>query len=71
MDDYGDDGEYIITTVGFLIDEEAPGGKRGHVTVWQTITEGDAIHPFHIPVGMVRNVKILSSEMIDTATPIR
>lgn len=56
LDNYDDDGEAIITTVGFLVPSDAPGGKKDHITVWQTLTEGEGIHPFHIPAGMVRSV---------------
>ena len=64
LDDYVDDGECIINTVGFLIPSDQPGGKKDHVSIWQTIAGDDAIHPFHIPVGMVRNLTVLC--VIDT-----
>lgn len=54
-----DDGECLITTVGYLI-PAGEGGKNGHVTIYQTYTEGEGIHPFHIPAGMVRETKILT-----------
>lgn len=60
IEDYEDDGEYIITTVGLLVPADAPGGKKDHLTLWQTITDGEGIHPFHIPVGMVREIKLLN-----------
>lgn len=60
LDNYEDDGEAIITTVGFLIPADAPGGKKDHVTVWQTLVEDQGIHPFHIPVGMVRSMTSVS-----------
>jgi hypothetical protein len=56
MTDYEDDGEYLIETVGFLVPEGNPGSKSEHVTVWQTINEDEAIHPFHIPSAMVRKI---------------
>lgn len=59
LGEYVDDGEVIITTVGLLIPEHLPGGKKGHVTVWQTVTDGEGINPFHIPVGMVRTLTVL------------
>lgn len=61
MEDYEDDGECIITTVGFLVPHDEPGGKKDHITVWQTITDGEGIHPFHIPAAMVREVKVVST----------
>lgn len=60
LEDYEDDGEVIISTVGFLIPHDMPGGKKDHLTVWQTITEGEGIHPFHIPAGMVREVTLVT-----------
>ena len=60
LDDYEDDGEYIISTVGYLIPADAPGGKKNHVTIWQTLNHGEGIHPFHIPADMVRSISILS-----------
>lgn len=60
LDEYEDDGEYIISTVGYLVPADSPGGKKNHVTIWQTLTGGEGIHPFHIPADMVRTIKILS-----------
>lgn len=60
LDDYEDDGEVMIYTTGFLVPADQPGGKAGHVTVWQTITDGDGIHPFHIPAAMVRRVQVIA-----------
>ena len=60
LDEYDDDGECIVTTVGFLVPADDPGGKKDHVTVWQTITEGEGIHGFHIPVSMVRSTQIVA-----------
>ena len=60
LDEYKDDGEVIVSTVGFLIPIGDEGAKEGHVTVWQSIADGDGIHGFHIPVQMVRNVTVLS-----------
>jgi hypothetical protein len=60
LEDYEDDGEAIVTTVGFLVPHDSPGGKKDHITVWQTITDGEGIHPFHIPGAMVRGVKLVT-----------
>jgi hypothetical protein len=54
-----DDGECLVTSVGYLI-PVGEGGKEKHVTLYQTYTEGEGIHPFHIPVGMVRETKLLT-----------
>lgn len=61
MDDYDDDGLAVVETVGFLIPADEPGGKAHHVTVWQSISEDDGIHPFHIPVEMVLEMTVLNS----------
>lgn len=60
LSSYPDDGEYIITTVGYLVPADSPGGKADHVTLWQTLTDGEGIHPFHIPVQMVRNIQVIA-----------
>lgn len=59
MADYVDAAEEIVTTVGFMTPEGSIGFKPGHVTIWQTISGGDGIHPFHIPVQMVRQITVL------------
>lgn len=56
LDDYKDEGETIISTAGFLINEGEPGGKAGHVSIWQSLQGGEGIHGFHIPVAMVRSM---------------
>jgi hypothetical protein len=61
LEDYDDDGELMVYTTGFLVHADQPGGKAGHVTVWQTVTDGDGIHPFHIPTAMVRRVQVISN----------
>lgn len=60
LSDYKDDGEAIVQTVGFLIKEGQKGAKKGHITLWQTFSEGDAIHAMHIPVAMVRRMFVMS-----------
>jgi hypothetical protein len=60
MDDYQDDGEAMVSTVGFLVPVGDPGSKKDHVTVWQTISEGDGIAPMHIPAAMVRRLSIVN-----------
>jgi len=60
LDGYEDDGEVLVETLGFLVPADAPGGKKGHVTVWQSYHGGEGINPFHIPAGMVRNLKTLT-----------
>jgi hypothetical protein len=60
LDEYEDEGEVIVETVGFLVPADAPGGKKDHVTVWQSYHEGEGIHPFHVPCSMVRSIKTIS-----------
>ena len=59
LEELEDEGEVLVQTVGFLIPSDEPGGKKDHVTVMQTFHDGDAIHVFHIPCGMVRSMKVL------------
>jgi len=65
LDDYKDDGETIVETVDFLIPVGDAGSKENHVSLWQTICEGEAIHAMHIPVGMVREMIALSKNGLD------
>jgi len=57
--DYEDEGEVMVESVGFLVPVGEAGSKKDHVTLWQTMSEGDVIHAMHIPVAMVRKMKIL------------
>jgi hypothetical protein len=57
--DYEDEGEVMVESVGFLVPVGEAGSKKEHVTLWQTMSEGDVIHAMHIPVAMVRKMKIL------------
>ena len=59
LDDYNDDGEIIVHTTGFLIPLGDAGSKDKHVSLWQSLSGGEGIHGFHIPVQMVRNMKTL------------
>lgn len=61
LEEFEDDGEIIIHTVGFLVPADEPGGKKDHVTLWQTYTDGEGIHPFHIPVAMTRKIILLNT----------
>lgn len=60
LDEYEDDGECIVETAGFLVPLGEPGSKEGHVSVWQTLCANEGIHAVHIPVAMVRDLKIIS-----------
>jgi hypothetical protein len=66
LDGYEDDGEVLVSTVGFLVPVGDAGSKDGHVSVWQTLCQGEGIHGFHIPVQMVRQIKVLGSGGLET-----
>lgn len=55
-----DHDEQIVHSTGFLIPETEPGGRKGHVTLWQTLADGDAINQFNIPVDMVVQIVYLT-----------
>jgi len=59
LEDLEDDGEVIVSTVGFLIPADEAGGKHDHVSVMQSYHGGEAIHVFRIPVGMVRSMSVM------------
>ncbi len=60
LSDLCDDGETIVDTVGFLVSADEDSYKKNHVTVWQTVCEGEAIHAMHIPTGMIRSMIVLN-----------
>ena len=59
LPDYEDDGECIVASVGFHIPVGDPGSKEKHLTLWQTLCKDEGIHAIHIPLLMVREIKIL------------
>ena len=61
LDEYEDDGECIVSSVGFQIPVGDPGSKDKHLTLWQTLCKEEGIHAIHIPIGMVRDIKILQN----------
>lgn len=65
LDEYVDDGETIVSSVGFLIPVGEAGAKKDHVSLWQTLCEDQGIHAMHIPVGMVRDVKVLGENGLE------
>ena len=48
----------VVESVGFLLNGEE-GGKPDHVTLYQSRNEDSLDHVLHIPVGMVRTIKVL------------
>lgn len=65
LEELDDDGEYIVSSVGWLLPVDE-GGKADHVTVVQSVTVDDHVdHVLHIPVSMVRTlVSITSPEYV-------
>ena len=47
-----------VESVGFLL-ATSDGGKPDHVTLYQSRNEDSVDHVLHIPVGMVKNIKVL------------
>ena len=47
-----------VQSVGFLL-ATSDGGKPDHVTLYQSRNEDSLDHVLHIPVGMVRTMKVL------------
>ena len=47
-----------VKSVGFLL-VPADGGKADHITLYQSRNEDSLDHVLHIPVGMVKSVKLL------------
>ena len=47
-----------VQSVGFLL-AMSDGGKPDHVTLYQSRNEDSIDHVLHIPVGMVKNIKVL------------
>ena len=60
LEDLEDDGETLVQSVGFLV-PAGEGGKVGHLTLWQSFEGGEGFHPFYIPVGMVRETRLLNN----------
>lgn len=50
--------EMLVHSVRFLVPAD-DGGKKDHVTLWQSLCEDEGIALFHIPVDMVRTIRTL------------
>ena len=57
-----------VQSVGFLL-AASDGGKPDHVTLYQSRNEDSVDHVLHIPVGMVKNIKVLMD--LQTNSPDR
>ena len=47
-----------VQSVGFVL-ATSDGGKPDHITLYQSRNEESVDHVLHIPVGMVKNIKVL------------
>ena len=56
----------VVESVGFLLNEDN-GGKPDHITLYQSRNEDSLDHVLHIPVGMVRTMKVLMELEINTS----
>lgn len=54
-----------VQSVGFLL-ATSDGGKPDHITLYQSRNEDSVDHVLHIPVGMVKSVKVLMDLQINT-----
>ena len=54
-----------VESVGFLL-ATGDGGKHDHVTLYQSRNEDSVDHVLHIPVRMVRTMKVLMELEIKT-----
>ena len=54
-----------VQSVGFLL-STSDGGKPDHVTLYQSRNEDSLDHVLHIPVGMVKAIKVLMDLEINT-----
>ena len=62
LDTLEDDGGVIVNSVGFLIPQDEPGSKKDHITLMQSFHDGEGIHIFRIPAGMVRSMSVIHFE---------
>lgn len=61
LPDIEDKGEYIVTSVGIVL-EVGDGGQTGHLSIAQTVAPDDfADHIINIPNGMIRTLIELGS----------
>ena len=47
-----------VQSVGFLL-ATSDGGKPDHITLYQSRNEDSVDHVLHIPIGMVKHIKVL------------
>ncbi len=53
-----DDGDYLITSVGYKLPD--PISKKKHLVIYQSRTaDGDLDHVLCVPVAMIRSIRVL------------
>ncbi len=57
-----------VQSVGFLL-ATSDGGKADHITLYQSRNEESVDHVLHIPVGMVKSIKVLMEIEIKDSNP--
>ena len=55
-----------VQSVGFLL-ATTDGGKPDHITLYQSRNEDSVDHVLHIPVGMVKHIKVLMDIEINSS----
>ena len=65
LEDVKDKGEYIVASIGWLLDKKS-GAQTGHVSIAQSLGLRDGVgdHIIHIPNAMVRAIYLLSGKKI-------
>ena len=62
LDELIDDGDYVVKSIGYLIDSKKY-GKKKHISIAQSISEEDCVDSvLHIPKAMVQKIIILIEE---------
>lgn len=56
--DLDTEDEMLVQSTGFHVPTHL-GGKPKHITLWQSLCDDEGIARFHIPVDMVRTLKVL------------
>ncbi len=57
-----------VQSVGFVL-ATTDGGKPDHITLYQSRNEESVDHVLHIPVGMVKSIKVLMELEIKDSNP--
>lgn len=62
LDDLEDDGDYVVKSIGYLIDSKKY-GKKKHISIAQSFSEQDCVDSIlHIPKAMVQKIINLIEE---------